>query len=70
LRDWNNPQKRKFVLQYNLEDTVNLFHIKEKIFESESISNDFLEENLLHCLPAEGLDFYTPEYRLKVERWN
>ena len=69
LRDWNNPQKRKFVLQYNLEDTVNLFHIKEKIFESESISNDFLEENLLNGLPAVSLDFYTPEYRLKVERW-
>jgi hypothetical protein len=47
LRDWNIPHKRKQVLRYNMEDTVNLFILKEKIFAKQKLNSDFLQHHLL-----------------------
>lgn len=72
LRDWNHPQKRKLVLKYNMEDTVNLFRVKEKIFASQHINNDFLEENLLQGIDTETHRYderYTPDYSLDFAKW-
>lgn len=47
LRDWKNPKRKHVVLRYNMEDVINLIHLKRKIFKKYKCSAKLLNENLL-----------------------
>jgi uncharacterized protein YprB with RNaseH-like and TPR domain len=41
-RDWRNPRLKMMVLQYNLEDVINLIKITKKIFKKFRITKTYL----------------------------
>lgn len=42
LRDWYNPEKKFFVLVYNMEDVLNLIRVKKKFISDHPITNSKL----------------------------
>jgi len=42
FRDWRKPQVKSLVLQYNMEDVVNLCKLKQIIFIQKDITEDYL----------------------------
>ena len=43
-RDWKNPLKKQFALQYNREDVTNLIKIKNHFFQKHGITRKDIEQ--------------------------
>jgi hypothetical protein len=52
FQDWRRPHVKSLVLQYNREDVVNLYKLKEMIFVQKDIADDYL----LQCRLAGTLE--------------
>lgn len=52
FKDWRRPQVKSLVLQYNMEDVVNLYKLKQMIFVQKDISEDYL----LQCRLAGAME--------------
>lgn len=42
FKDWRRPQVKSLVLQYNMEDVINLYKLKEMVFILKEISTKYL----------------------------
>ena len=45
--DWRNPYTKPLIMQYNMEDVLNLLRVKKIIFNKHSITNRDLDKHLL-----------------------